>query len=284
MMVVGKKVEELIARLAQKARAAGIHLMLATQRPSVDVITGLIKANIPTRISFQVSSKVDSRTILDQMGAEAAARARATCSTWRRAPAYPVRVHGAFVADDEVHRVVEHLKSMAQPDYVDGMLDGAPADGEGEVGAEGGSGDGEDRSALRSGGGDRAQDAPALHLAGAAPSAHRLQPRRAPDRSRWSAPAWCRAMGANGNREVLVPARPSELAPRELSEPRRQRWRLRCRASDDRSLLTAMIPGKRLDLFLASLAPLRRLRRAPSDSSTPFSTAPRRAEPASPRR
>ena len=103
MMVVGKKVEELIARLAQKARAAGIHLILATQRPSVDVITGLIKANIPTRIAFQVSSKVDSRTILDQW-APRRCSGRATCCTCRRAQGLTQRVHGAFVADHEVHK------------------------------------------------------------------------------------------------------------------------------------------------------------------------------------
>jgi S-DNA-T family DNA segregation ATPase FtsK/SpoIIIE len=111
MMVVGKKIEELIARLAQKARAAGIHLILATQRPSVDVITGLIKANIPTRIAFQVSSKIDSRTILDQMGAEALL-GQGDMLYMPPGTGLPVRVHGAFVSDEEVHRVVESLKSQ----------------------------------------------------------------------------------------------------------------------------------------------------------------------------
>lgn len=123
MMVVGKKIEELIARLAQKARAAGIHLVLATQRPSVDVITGLIKANIPTRIAFQVSSKVDSRTILDQMGAEALL-GQGDMLYMPSGSGLPMRVHGAFVSDDEVHRVVESLKAQGEPNYVDGLLEG----------------------------------------------------------------------------------------------------------------------------------------------------------------
>jgi S-DNA-T family DNA segregation ATPase FtsK/SpoIIIE len=123
MMVVGKKVEELIARLAQKARAAGIHLILATQRPSVDVITGLIKANIPTRIAFQVSSKVDSRTILDQMGAEALL-GQGDMLYQPPGANVPTRVHGAFVHDDEVHRVVDALRADGEPDYIDGVLDG----------------------------------------------------------------------------------------------------------------------------------------------------------------
>ena len=139
MMVVGKKVEELIARLAQKARAAGIHLILATQRPSVDVITGLIKANIPTRISFQVSSKVDSRTILDQMGAEALL-GQGDMLYLRPGTGLPQRVHGAFVADNEVHKVVAYLKKMGQPDYIDGVLDadesGGESNGAGEAGGE----------------------------------------------------------------------------------------------------------------------------------------------------
>ncbi|HHO69905.1 MAG TPA: DNA translocase FtsK [Halothiobacillus sp.] len=122
MMVVGKKVEELIARLAQKARAAGIHLILATQRPSVDVITGLIKANIPTRIAFQVSSKIDSRTILDQMGAEMLL-GHGDMLYLPPGTAMPMRVHGAFVSDDEVHRVVEALKSVGEPDYIEDILD-----------------------------------------------------------------------------------------------------------------------------------------------------------------
>ena len=139
MMVVGKKVEELIARLAQKARASGIHLILATQRPSVDVITGLIKANIPTRISFQVSSKVDSRTILDQMGAEALL-GQGDMLYLRPGTGLPQRVHGAFVADHEVHKVVAYLKKMGQPDYIDGVLDaaepGSELNGAGEASGE----------------------------------------------------------------------------------------------------------------------------------------------------
>jgi DNA segregation ATPase FtsK/SpoIIIE, S-DNA-T family len=127
MMVVGKKVEELIARLAQKARAAGIHLVLATQRPSVDVITGLIKANIPTRIAFQVSSKVDSRTILDQSGAEALI-GMGDMLYLPPGTGLPQRVHGAFVADHEVHKVVEHLKSLAAPEYLGDILEPPSAD------------------------------------------------------------------------------------------------------------------------------------------------------------
>jgi S-DNA-T family DNA segregation ATPase FtsK/SpoIIIE len=130
MMVVGKKIEELIARLAQKARAAGIHLILATQRPSVDVITGLIKANIPTRLSFQVSSKIDSRTILDQMGAESLL-GMGDMLYLPSGTGLPVRVHGAFVSDEEVHRVVAYLKSQGEPQYVEGVLEGGPVDGEG---------------------------------------------------------------------------------------------------------------------------------------------------------
>ncbi len=123
MMVVGKKVEELIARIAQKARAAGLHLILATQRPSVDVITGLIKANIPTRIAFQVSSKIDSRTILDQMGAEALL-GMGDMLYMPPGTGLPVRVHGAFVSDDEVHRVVNYLKAQGEPNYIEGILEG----------------------------------------------------------------------------------------------------------------------------------------------------------------
>ncbi|MFT3719571.1 DNA translocase FtsK [Pseudorhodoferax sp.] len=129
MMVVGKKIEELIARLAQKARAAGIHLILATQRPSVDVITGLIKANIPTRIAFQVSSKIDSRTILDQMGAEALL-GMGDMLYMASGTGLPIRVHGAFVSDDEVHRVVAYLKSQGEPDYIEGVLEGGTVDGD----------------------------------------------------------------------------------------------------------------------------------------------------------
>ncbi len=152
MMVVGKKVEELIARIAQKARAAGIHLILATQRPSVDVITGLIKANIPTRIAFQVSSKIDSRTILDQMGAEALL-GQGDMLWLAAGTGLPTRVHGAFVADDEVHRVVSFLRKQIEktggPQYIEGILEGGVdsdmvvdlGPGTGAIEAEGGESD-----------------------------------------------------------------------------------------------------------------------------------------------
>ncbi|WP_374412341.1 DNA translocase FtsK [Hydrogenophaga sp.] len=148
MMVVGKKIEELIARLAQKARAAGIHLILATQRPSVDVITGLIKANIPTRISFQVSSKIDSRTILDQMGAESLL-GMGDMLYMPSGTGFPIRVHGAFVSDDEVHRVASYLKDQfGEPNYIDGILEGGVGDGEGgDLFGEGG-GDGGEKDPL----------------------------------------------------------------------------------------------------------------------------------------
>lgn len=135
MMIMGKKVEKLIARLAQKARAAGIHLLLATQRPSVDVITGLIKANIPTRIAFQVSSKIDSRTILDQMGAEALL-GQGDMLYLPPGSGYPQRIHGAFVADHEVHKVVEYLKEHGEPCYVDEVL--KASDEESELSGENG--------------------------------------------------------------------------------------------------------------------------------------------------
>ena len=128
--------EELIARLAQKARAAGIHMVLATQRPSVDVITGLIKANIPTRIAFQVASKIDSRTILDQSGAEALLGS----GDMLYLPAgtgLPQRVHGAFVADHEVHKVADHLRSLAKPEYLSEVLEPEPEDGAGAAGEDG---------------------------------------------------------------------------------------------------------------------------------------------------
>ncbi len=140
MMVVGKKVEELIARLAQKARAAGIHLVLATQRPSVDVITGLIKANVPTRVAFQVSSKIDSRTILDQQGAEALL-GQGDMLYLPPGSGYPQRVHGAFVSDQEVHRVTEHLKAQGEPNYIEGILTSMDEPAEGEY--DGGGGDAE---------------------------------------------------------------------------------------------------------------------------------------------
>jgi S-DNA-T family DNA segregation ATPase FtsK/SpoIIIE len=135
MMVSGKKVEELIARLAQKARAAGVHLILATQRPSVDVITGLIKANIPTRIAFQVSSKVDSRTILDQQGAESLI-GQGDMLYLPPGSGMSQRVHGAYVADHEVHKVVEYLKSLGHPEYVEGVLEGEDTDSAGEPAGE----------------------------------------------------------------------------------------------------------------------------------------------------
>jgi S-DNA-T family DNA segregation ATPase FtsK/SpoIIIE len=206
MMVVGKKVEELIARLAQKARAAGIHLILATQRPSVDVITGLIKANIPTRVAFQVSSKVDSRTILDQMGAESLL-GQGDMLYLPPGTGYPQRVHGAFVADEEVHRVVEYLKSRGQPQYIEGILDSG--DEEGEAGEPG----------VGSEGGDAEKDplydeAVAVVVKTRRPSISLVQRhlrigynRAARLIEAMEQAGLVSAMGANGNREVLVPAK-----------------------------------------------------------------------------
>ncbi|NLY57317.1 MAG: cell division protein FtsK [Gammaproteobacteria bacterium] len=143
MMIVGKKVEELIARIAQKARAAGIHLILATQRPSVDVITGLIKANIPTRIAFQVSSRIDSRTILDQGGAEQLL-GHGDMLYMPPGTSLPVRVHGAFVSDDEVHRLVDEWKQRGEPDYIQDILDGNEDSGSGSFDGGGGGGEEDD--------------------------------------------------------------------------------------------------------------------------------------------
>jgi S-DNA-T family DNA segregation ATPase FtsK/SpoIIIE len=147
MMIVGKKVEELIARIAQKARAAGIHLILATQRPSVDVITGLIKANIPTRMAFQVSSKIDSRTIIDQGGAEQLL-GHGDMLYMPPGTSLPIRVHGAFVSDDEVHRVVEAWKLRGAPEYNDEILAGVEEPGSGFDGGSGGGDDDAETDAL----------------------------------------------------------------------------------------------------------------------------------------
>ncbi|MBS0545137.1 MAG: DNA translocase FtsK 4TM domain-containing protein [Proteobacteria bacterium] len=209
MMVVGKKVEELIARLAQKARAAGIHLILATQRPSVDVITGLIKANVPTRIAFQVSSKIDSRTILDQMGAEALL-GMGDMLYLAPGTGLPIRVHGAFVADDEVHKVVEHLKRVGPPDYVDGILSAAEDDLDAALGAGGGDGGDGEADPLY----DQAVEIvvktrrPSIslvqrHLRIGYNRAARLIEQM--ERAGLVSP-----MGSNGNREVIVPAKESE--------------------------------------------------------------------------
>ncbi len=205
MMVVGKKVEELIARIAQKARAAGIHLILATQRPSVDVITGLIKANIPTRIAFQVSSKIDSRTILDQMGAETLL-GMGDMLYMPPGTGLPVRVHGAFVSDDEVHRVVEHLKEQGAPNYIEGILEGGTLDGEGgEASAGGAAGAGE---------GDELYDqAVAIVLKNRRASISLVQRhlrigynRAARLLEQMEASGMVSSMQSNGNREILVPA------------------------------------------------------------------------------
>ena len=208
MMVVGKKVEELIARLAQKARAAGIHLILATQRPSVDVITGLIKANVPTRIAFQVSSKIDSRTILDQMGAETLL-GMGDMLYLAPGTGLPVRVHGAFVADDEVHKVVDHLKKAGPPDYVEGILSASEDELDGMAGGGEGDADGEADPLY-----DQAVEVvvktrrPSIslvqrHLRIGYNRAARLIEQM--ERAGLVSP-----MGSNGNREVIVPAKDSE--------------------------------------------------------------------------
>ena len=204
MMVVGKKVEELIARLAQKARAAGVHLILATQRPSVDVITGLIKANIPTRIAFQVSSKVDSRTILDQMGAEALL-GQGDMLYLPPGTGYPLRVHGAFVSDDEVHRVVDYLKKLGPPRYDPDVLAGDAAE-DGEAGEGAAAGGDAEKDPLY-------DEAVAVVLKTRRPSISLVQRhlrigynRSARLIEQMERAGLVSAMQSNGNREVLVPA------------------------------------------------------------------------------
>jgi S-DNA-T family DNA segregation ATPase FtsK/SpoIIIE len=206
MMVVGKKVEELIARLAQKARAAGVHLILATQRPSVDVITGLIKANIPTRIAFQVSSKVDSRTILDQMGAESLL-GQGDMLYLPPGTGYPLRVHGAFVSDDEVHRVVDYLKKLGEPQYDPAVLAGEASEDGGGAGAGAGEGGGENDPLY--------DEAVAVVLRTRRPSISLVQRhlrigynRSARLIEQMERSGLVSPMQANGNREVLVPAGP----------------------------------------------------------------------------
>ncbi|MDP1672851.1 MAG: DNA translocase FtsK 4TM domain-containing protein [Burkholderiales bacterium] len=203
MMVVGKKIEELIARLAQKARAAGVHLILATQRPSVDVITGLIKANIPTRIAFQVSAKVDSRTILDQMGAEALL-GQGDMLYLPPGQGYTQRVHGAFVDDQEVHKVVDHLKSLAQPQYIDEILESPESMT--EAGGEGGEGGGGEADPLY-------DQAVAIVLKTRRPSISLVQRhlrigynRAARLIEQMERSGLVSPMQSNGNREVLAPA------------------------------------------------------------------------------
>jgi S-DNA-T family DNA segregation ATPase FtsK/SpoIIIE len=207
MMVVGKKIEELIARLAQKARAAGIHLILATQRPSVDVITGLIKANIPTRLSFQVSSKIDSRTILDQMGAEALL-GQGDMLYLAPGTGLPVRVHGAFVSDDEVHRVVQYLRSQGEPNYVEGILEGGVLEGEGGNGdAAGGPAGGGESDAMY----DQAVAVVLQHKRASISLVQRHlrigYNRAARLLEQMEQSGLVSPMGHNGNRDILVPKR-----------------------------------------------------------------------------
>jgi S-DNA-T family DNA segregation ATPase FtsK/SpoIIIE len=202
MMVVGKKVEEPIARLAQKARACGIHLVVATQRPSVDVITGLIKANIPTRVAFQVSSKIDSRTILDQMGAE---QLLGQGDMLYQPPggSYPQRIHGAFVSDAEVHRVVQYLKQQGEPNYIEGILTGGNEEG-GDIGGLGEGGGGESDPLY--------DEAVAIVLKSRRASISSVQRqlrigynRAARLIEEMERAGLVSAMQSNGNREVLVP-------------------------------------------------------------------------------
>jgi len=211
MMVVGKKVEELIARIAQKARAAGIHLILATQRPSVDVITGLIKANVPTRMAFQVSSKIDSRTILDQQGAESLL-GMGDMLYLPPGSGLPVRVHGAFVSDEEVHRVVDKLKEQGEPNYIEGILEGGTA-GDGDEGSVDGAGTG-------AGGGESDplyDQAVEIVVKNRRASISLVQRhlrigynRAARLLEQMEQSGLVSAMSSNGNREILVPAREAD--------------------------------------------------------------------------
>lgn len=207
MMVVGKKVEELIARIAQKARAAGIHLILATQRPSVDVITGLIKANVPTRIAFQVSSKIDSRTILDQQGAESLL-GMGDMLYLPPGSGLPVRVHGAFVSDEEVHRVVEKLKQQGEPNYIEGILEGGSNSETDEgLGNTNGSGQNAEADPFY----DQAVEIVTKHRRASISLVQRHlrigYNRAARLLEQMEQAGLISAMAANGNREILVPNR-----------------------------------------------------------------------------
>jgi len=209
MMVTGKKIEELITRIAQKARASGIHLILATQRPSVDVITGLIKANIPSRIAFQVASKIDSRTILDQMGAETLL-GQGDMLYMPPGTGHPQRVHGAFVSDAEVHRVVEHLKAQGGPQYLDGVLD---------QGANGSSDEGITIDAVDAEADPMYDQAVAVVLRTRRPSISLVQRhlrigynRAARLIEQMERAGLVSAMQTNGNREVLIPVGKGDAA------------------------------------------------------------------------
>ena len=256
MMIVGKKVEELIARLAQKARASGIHLVLATQRPSVDVITGLIKANIPCRIAFQVSARVDSRTILDQMGAETLL-GHGDMLYLPSGTSLPTRVHGAFVSDQEVHRVVKALKRSAPPNYIEEVLSGPrtpipgiPGRGRREWAV---AADSEAGSAVRRGGEDRDSGAQAFHFLRAAAAEDRLQPRGAA----------ARGHGDRGHRRAAAVQRRARSAGAAAAG----RMRLRMSALGELSLarcspdLAALALARRsvtpLDAYLDGLQTLR---------------------------
>ena len=182
MMTSGKKVEELIARLAQKARASGIHLILATQRPSVDVITGLIKANIPARIAFQVSSKIDSRTILDQMGAEQLL-GHGDMLFVEPGMTTPTRIHGAFVSDQEGHRVVASLMQRGEPRYNDAIINGGQQENATEPGVLAQPPDAESDHPVRPGGVHRDRKPSGFHLRRTTSTQDRLQPRGSHDRA-----------------------------------------------------------------------------------------------------
>jgi len=207
MMVVGKKVEELIARIAQKARAAGIHLILATQRPSVDVITGLIKANVPTRIAFQVSSKIDSRTILDQQGADTLL-GMGDMLYLPPGSGLPVRVHGAFVSDEEVHRVVDKLKEQGEPNYIEGLLEGGTLEGENTFDGSPGTGAGAGESDPLY---DQAVEVVIKHKRASISLVQRHlrigYNRAARLLEQMEQSGMVSSMASNGNREILVPTR-----------------------------------------------------------------------------
>ncbi|GAA5251432.1 DNA translocase FtsK [Burkholderia mallei] len=275
MMVVGKKVEELIARIAQKARAAGIHLILATQRPSVDVITGLIKANVPTRIAFQVSSKIDSRTILDQMGAESLL-GQGDMLYLPPGSGLPVRVHGAFVSDDEVHRVVEKLKEHGEPNYIEGLLEGGTIDGDEGSAAGTGEANGESDPLY-----DQAVEIVIKNRRASISLVQRHlrigYNRAARLLEQMEQSGLVSAMSSSGNREILTPrATRSESAPARLPNARRPSTEKTTACSISRwQFIPAPAPASRRSTGLrARCAPRSRARRARSSHRTHSRAAP----------